>query len=147
MGKLRRYESGWGIDNLRHDVDRLFDSFFGRWSGEGYGAVWIPAIDLEETRDAIFVRAEIPGMTKEEIKIQTVGDKLMISGERKHEAEEKDRHFHRVERAYGKFQRVLQLPVEVQSDKATASYKDGVLQITFPKSEKAKAREIEIELK
>lgn len=147
MSKIKRYEPAWGIDSFRRDMDRLFDSFFGRWPSEEYATLWAPAIDVEETKDSLIVRAEIPGMTKEDIKIQTVGDTLVISGERKHESEEKDRHFHRVERAYGKFQRMMQLPIEVQSDKAKASYKDGVLEIIFPKSEKAKAREIEIEVK
>lgn len=147
MSKIKRYEPAWGIDSFRRDMDRLFDSFFGRWPSEEYATLWAPAIDVEETKDSLIVRAEIPGMTKEDIKIQTVGDTLVISGERKHESEEKDRHFHRVERAYGKFQRTMQMPIEVQSDKAKASYKDGVLEITFPKSEKARAREIEIEVK
>jgi len=146
-GKIKRYEPFWGLESLRRDMDRLFDSFLGRMPSEEYAALWTPAVDVEETKDSLVVRAEIPGMSKEEIKIQTVGDNLVISGERKHEAEEKDRHFHRVERTYGKFQRALALPVEVEPDKAKASYKEGVLEITFPKSEKARAKEIEIEVK
>lgn len=147
MSKIKRYEPLWGIDTFRRDMDRLFDSFFGHGPSEEYATLWAPAVDIEETKDSVVIRAEIPGMNKEDIKIQTVGDALVITGERKHESEEKDRHFHRVERAYGKFQRMMQLPVEVESDKAKASYKDGVLEIIFPKSEKAKAREIEIEVK
>ncbi|TKJ43315.1 molecular chaperone [candidate division TA06 bacterium B3_TA06] len=145
MGKIKRYDPFWGIDSFRRDMDRLFDSFFGRWPSEGYPTLWGPAVDIEETKDSLVVRAEIPGMKKEDIKIQTVGDNLVISGERRHEAEEKDRHFHRVEHAYGKFQRVVSLPIEVESDKAKASYKEGVLEITFPKSDKARAKEIEVE--
>jgi len=143
-GKIKRYEPFWGLEGLRHDMDRLFDSFLGRMPSEEYATMWIPAVDVEETKDSLVVRAEIPGMKKEDIKIQTVGEGLVISGERRHEAEEKDRHFHRVERTYGKFQRAFALPVEVEPDKAKASYKDGVLEITFPKSEKAKAEEIEV---
>ncbi len=144
MGNIRRYDPYWGIDSFRRGMDRLFDSFFGRGTEEEYATLWTPALDIEETKDSIIVRAEIPGMKKEDIKIQTLGENLLISGERKHESEEKDRHFHRIERSYGKFQRLVKLPLEVQSDKAKASYKEGVLEITFPKSEKAKAREIEI---
>jgi len=147
MGRIKKYEPFWGVDNLRRDMDRLFDSFFGRWPADEYKGFWAPAVDVEETKDSLHVRVEIPGMKKEDIKIQTAGDTLVITGERRHCTEEKERHFHRVERAYGKFQRALQLPVEVQSDKAKASYKDGVLEIAFPKSEKAKAREIEINVK
>ncbi|TET22756.1 MAG: Hsp20/alpha crystallin family protein [Candidatus Stahlbacteria bacterium] len=144
MGKIKRYDPFWGIESFRRDMERLFDSFFGRWPSEGYPTLWGPAVDIEETKDSLVVRVEIPGMKKEEIKIQTVGDNLVISGERKHEAEEKDRHFHRVERTYGKFQRVVSLPIEVESDRAKASYKEGVLEITFPKSEKTRAKEIEV---
>ncbi|MEA3312262.1 MAG: Hsp20/alpha crystallin family protein [candidate division WOR-3 bacterium] len=146
-GKIKRYEPFFGLEGLRRDMDRLFDSFLGRMPSEEYAALWTPAVDVEETKDSLVVRAEIPGMKKEEIKIQTVGDNLVVSGERKHEAEEKGRHFHRVERTYGKFQRTLALPVEVEPDKAKACYKEGVLEITFPKSERAKAKEIEIEVK
>lgn len=146
MGKLQRYEPNRGVDTFRRDMDRLFDSFFGRWPGEEYATLWAPALDVEETKDSIVIRAEVPGMKKEDIKIQTAGDRLLISGERRHESEEKNRHFHRVERAYGKFQRLVKLPLEVQSDKARASYKEGVLEIIIPKSEKAKAREIEIDV-
>jgi len=142
--KIKRYDPFWGIESFRRDMDRLFDSFFGRWPREEYETIRAPAIDVEETTDSLIVRAEIPGMKKEEIKIQTVGEGLVISGERRHEAEEKDRYFHRVERTYGKFQRVVSLPIEVESDKAKASYEDGVLEITFPKSEKARAKEIEV---
>ncbi len=145
MGKIKRYEPFWGFEGLRHDMDRLFDSFLGRMPSEEYATMWIPVVDVEETKDSLVVRVEIPGMKKEDIKIQTVGEGLVISGERRHEAEEKDRYFHRVERTYGKFQRAFALPVEVEPDKAKASYKDGVLEITFPKSEKARAKEIEVE--
>ncbi|MBN2378296.1 Hsp20/alpha crystallin family protein [candidate division WOR-3 bacterium] len=147
MNKIKKYDPFWGVDSFRRDMDRLFDSFFGNWPGEEYKGFWAPAVDVEETKDSIYVRVEIPGMKKEDIKIQAAGDTLVISGERRHSSEEKDRHFHRVERAYGKFQRALQLPVEVQSDKAKATYKDGILEVSFPKSEKAKAREIEIDVK
>lgn len=147
MNKIKKYHPTWGIDSFRRDMDRLFDSFFGHWPGEEYSTVWAPAIDVEESKDSLMVRIEIPGMQKEDIKIQTAGNTLVISGERHHDSEEKNRHFHLIERAYGRFQRMLKLPVEVQSDKAKATYKDGVLEISFPKTEKAKAREIEIEVK
>ncbi|MCK4333936.1 Hsp20/alpha crystallin family protein [candidate division WOR-3 bacterium] len=147
MGKIQKYDPFWGIDSFRRDMERLFDSFFGRMPSEKYAIMWIPAVDIEETKDSLVVRVEIPGMKKEDINIQTVGEGLVISGERRHETEEKDRYFHRMERTYGKFQRVVSLPIEVEPDKAKASYKEGVLEITFPKSEKARTKEIEIEVK
>ena len=147
MNKIKRYEPFWGIDTFRRDMERLFDSFFGRWSGEEFPTTWAPLVDIEETKDSLIVRAEVPGMKKDDVKIQVVGENLVISGERRHQAEDKERHFHRIERSYGFFQRVVTLPMEVEPDKAKASYENGVLEITFPKSEKAKTKEIAIEVK
>jgi HSP20 family protein len=86
-------------------------------------------------------------MTKDDVKIQITGDMLTISGERKREEESKDKTYHRIERSYGQFQRMITLPSEVQSAKAKASYENGVLTIRLPKSEEVKPKEISIEVK
>jgi HSP20 family protein len=104
-------------------------------------------MDIEETKNDIIVKAEIPGMKKDDIKIQISGDMLTISGERKHEEETKDKTYHRIERMYGQFQRVLRLPTEVQSGKTKAAYENGLLTITVPKAEEVKPKEIAIEVK
>ena len=140
---LIRWDPMREVNSLRDDMDRLFDSMIGRYPTE-HAAVWAPALDVEETKEAVIVRTELPGMKKEDIKISVSGDELCISGERKHEAEDKGKTFHRIERAYGKFQRALVLPADVQGDKAKAAYKDGVLELTLPKSEKAKSHEIAV---
>ncbi len=133
------------IDSLRGDMERLFDSMLGRYPHERVEGLWAPPVDVEETENAILVRAELPGMKKKDIKISLSGDTLCISGERKHKSEEKGRTFHRIEQVYGKFQRSLLLPADVVADKAKASYKNGILELSLPKSEQAKAREIAIE--
>ncbi|MEO0081044.1 MAG: Hsp20/alpha crystallin family protein [candidate division WOR-3 bacterium] len=133
------------ITSLRDEMDRLFDSMLGRYPVERPEPFWSPAIDVEENKDNIIVRAELPGMKKDDIKVGITGDQLTISGERRHEAEEKGKTFHRIERCYGRFQRSLILPADIQADKAKASYKDGILELTLPKSEKAKVREITIQ--
>ena len=133
------------ITSLRDDMDRLFDSMLGRYPTERPEAFWAPALDIEETKESLVVRAELPGMKKDDIKIGITGDQLSISGERRHEAEEKGKTFHRIERCFGRFQRTLILPADIQADKVKASYKDGILELTLPKSEKAKAREITIQ--
>jgi len=133
------------MPSLRDDMDRLFDSVLGRHPSERSEMVWAPVLDVEETKESFVVRAELPGMKKEDIRISLVNDQLTISGERRHEAEEKGKTFHRIERAYGRFQRSLILPSDIQTDKAKAAYKDGVLELMLPKSEKAKAREIAIQ--
>ncbi|MEO0004879.1 MAG: Hsp20/alpha crystallin family protein [candidate division WOR-3 bacterium] len=130
--------------SLRDELDRLFDSVFGRLPRERAETYWAPPLDIEENDDSIVVRVELPGMNKEDIKVSLSGDTLTISGERKQESERKGKTYYRVERAYGKFQRTVTLPAEVEGDKAKASYKAGVLELVLPKSEKSKAKEITI---
>lgn len=135
------------VSTMREDMERLFDSMIGRYPREREQALWAPAVDVEETNDAMVIRAELPGMMREDIKVRVAEDTVTISGERNYEAEQKDRTFHRVERAYGTFQRTIVLPVSVQGDKAAASYKSGVLELVLPKAERVKAREITVESK
>ena len=135
------------MSTMREDMDRLFDSMLGRYPRERAQALWAPAIDVEETNEAMIVRAELPGMKREDIKVKVAEDTVTISGERKYEAEQKDRTFHRIERAYGSFQRSIVLPMSVQGDKAVAGYKSGVLELVLPKAERVKAREITVESK
>ncbi|MEO0052870.1 MAG: Hsp20/alpha crystallin family protein [candidate division WOR-3 bacterium] len=130
--------------SLRDELDRLFDSVFGRLPRERGETYWAPPLDIEETEDAIVVRTWLPGMNKEYIRVSLSGDTLTISGERKFESEKKNRTYYRQERIYGKFQRTVTLPAEVEGDKAKASYKAGVLELVLPKSEKSKAKEITI---
>jgi HSP20 family protein len=133
------------VGTMREDMERLFDSMLSRYPRERVPAVWAPPIDVEETNDAMIIRAELPGMKREEIKVTVAEDTVTICGERKYESEQKNRKFHRVERAYGSFQRTIALPVSVQGDKTQASYKAGVLELVLPKAERIKAREITIE--
>jgi len=135
------------VSTMRDDMERFFDSMLGRYPRERAQTLWAPAIDIEETNDSMVIRAELPGMNKDEIKVTVAEDTVTISGERKYESEKKDRTFHRVERAYGSFQRTVMLPVSVQGDKAVASYKAGVLELVLPKAERVKAREITVESK
>jgi len=137
------------VGTIRDDIDRIFDSFLGRFrTGRvALDSFWTPLVDLEETKDSLLVRTELPGMKKEEIKISLEGDSLHISGERKQEREEKNKTYHRIERSYGKFERVIPLPTEIEKEKVKANYQDGVLEITLPKSERVKPKEITIEVK
>jgi len=145
---IMRWDPFKELSTLRDQIDRLFDSFFGRVpSIIEKETAWVPAINLEETDDSYVVQAELPGLKKNEIKVSITEDSVTISGERKIEKEEKGKTFHRVEMSYGKFQRTLSLPGEIMPDKAKASYKDGILTIKLPKSEKAKVKEIEVEIK
>ncbi len=108
---------------------------------------WTPAVDVYEDKDNIIINAEIPGVKKEDIKIELTGNQLTISGERKLEKEEKKKNYHRIERFYGNFMRTFTIPDTVQKDKISASYKDGILKVVLPKAEEAKPKEIKIEVK
>ena len=134
------------FSTLRNEMERVFDSMLGRYPRERVEGLWAPLVDVEETKDNIIARIELPGMKKEDIKVTLMNNILTISGERKHEAEEKGKTYYRIERAYGRFQRTIELPTDVTSDKAKASYKDGILELVVPKSEKAKEKEIAIDV-
>lgn len=105
---------------------------------------WAPMVDVAETKDEVIVRAEVPGMTKEDISVTLQDNVLTLRGERKQETEAKSATFHRLERSYGSFVRSFTLPTLVQVEKAKADYKDGVLTINLPKAEEVKPKEISI---
>jgi HSP20 family protein len=134
------------FSTLRNEMERVFDSMLGRYPRDRVEGLWAPLVDVEETKDNIIARIELPGMKKEDIKVTLMNNILTISGERKHEAEEKGKTYYRIERTYGRFQRTIELPADVLSEKAKASYKDGILEMVVPKSEKAKEKEIAIDV-
>lgn len=128
---------------LNREIDNLVSKFWGdldTWHGTG----WNPRVDAVESDHEFTVHAELPGLNKDDIKVTLEDDVLTIEGERKHEEEQKDKHFFRCERSYGKFKRAFKLGTEVQAEKIAANYKDGVLTLTLPKSEAAKPRQIDV---
>jgi HSP20 family protein len=136
------------FERMRREMDRLWDSFFegGSRRRTEEGGEWLPSLDVAETKNELVVKAEIPGMDPKDIDISLSDGVLTIKGEKRQEKEEKEADYHLVERSYGSFIRLVQLPKEVQSDKISASYKDGILKISLPKSEEAKKREIKIKV-
>jgi HSP20 family protein len=136
-----------GMTSLRREMDRLFDRFldFGpAWEGLEVAGEWAPKVDLSETKDAYVVRAEIPGVEQKDIQVSLQDQVLTIKGEKAKEKEEKDEHYHRVERSYGAFARSMRLPAAVEASKVTAGFKDGVLTVTLPKTPAAKGTTIPI---
>ena len=103
-----------------------------------------PAFDVSETENELIVKGEVPGMDEKDIDINISHGLLTITGEKKHEKEDKNENYHCVERHYGKFSRTMRVPFEVEADKVDATYKDGVLKVTLPKCETAKPKKIEI---
>jgi HSP20 family protein len=137
------------IEKVRTEMDRLWDTFlFGRPREGGLEETseWLPAIDVTETKNEFVVNAEIPGMDPNEIDVSLSEGRLTIKGEKKQEREEKEESYHLIERRHGSFARSITLSKGVESDKISASYKDGVLKITLPKSEEAKKKEIKIKV-
>jgi HSP20 family protein len=133
------------LGSLRREMDRLWDSFFGeRPLARAWEREWAPSLDVSETKDNFVVKAEVPGIDAKDIDISLTGDVLTIKGEKKQEKEEKEEDYHLVERSYGAFSRSIRLPAEVESTKIKASYKNGILRVTLPKSEKVKAKEVRI---
>jgi HSP20 family protein len=133
------------LNDLRDEIDRLFESPLAELArGSQLLSGWTPALDLYEDKDHFVVKAELPGMKKEDIEVSMHEGSLSISGERKSEEKHKDADVYRTERFFGRFQRTVALPTPVAADKVKAAYKDGVLTITLPKTEEAKPKQIEV---
>ncbi len=110
------------------------------------GSLWAPAVDIIDEKDHIRVRADLPGMKKEEIEVSVNNDTLTIRGEKREEKEIKEKDYVRSERYYGAFRRSFTLPAGVDPQKVNAGYKDGVLEITLTKREDAKSKEIKVDV-
>ncbi|HYG95642.1 MAG TPA: Hsp20/alpha crystallin family protein [Solirubrobacterales bacterium] len=145
---LVRWDPARELDALQGDMNRLFDSFFGRREGAaatGYGSRrWVPPMDLVETEDHLVLRADLPGVDRDEIEIEVKDGVLTVSGERRAQHEQKREGFHRVERSFGRFSRALELPKGVEADNIDASFERGVLEVRMPKPAERKPTRIEI---
>ena len=142
---ITRWRPFRDLISIQDEMNRLFDDFFERpvTRPEWTGGVWCPCVDMSETKDNVIIKTEIPGISKDDVKVSVQDNVLTLSGEKKQE-KEKDANYHRIERSYGSFSRSFTLPTSVQPDKVKANYKDGVLNITLPKSEEVKPKEIPI---
>jgi HSP20 family protein len=128
-------------------MNRLFDDVA---RGGGHGeptstTAWSPAVDILETENEIRVKAEVPGVAREDIELNIENNVLTLKGERKFERESKEENYHRIERSYGTFSRSFSIPSSVDATGIKADYKEGVLTITLPKTQKAKPKQISID--
>lgn len=149
MTGLRRWDPFLDNFSLRKEIDRLFEDNLGPITAPFSDRVavdWVPAVDIAETEDALHVKAELPGLKQEDVDIHVQGDTLTIKGERKYEHEEKKKNYLRKETTYGSFQRAFSLGVPVKTDAVTATYKNGVLEITLPKVEEVKPKQVKIKV-
>ncbi len=132
------------LTSLRREMDRLWEDFFGRRDLLAEEASWVPAVDISEDKEYVNVRAELPGIDPKDVEITLSGDLLTIRGEKKQRQEKKGENFHRIETRWGRFCRSIRIPVPVDPDKIEAKYENGVLNITMPKREEIKPKQIEI---
>ncbi len=145
--QLSTWPSFGGLSSLRSEIDRLFEaplSELARASQFLSGAA--PAVDVYEDKENFIVKAELPGMKKEEINVTLHDGSLSISGERKSEEKVEKGEVYRSERFFGRFQRTVALPTSVDAGKIKAQYQDGVLTVTLPKAEEAKPKHIDVQV-
>ena len=145
FGSLRRRGDFFGdLTDMQKEMNRLFDDFFGeRRTGMTEGQ-WVPAVDVSETESELVVRAELPGMTHDDIEVNLQDNVLTLRGEKKQEKKEDKENFHRLERSYGSFTRSFSLPAGVKQEDIKAIFKDGILEVSLPKTEEVKPKKIAI---
>lgn len=139
-------DSFWGLSKLQRDIDRMFDNFTnpGLNLDTEVMPTFSPACDVEETDSHYLVSFDVPGIAKENIKIELVDGMLTVTGERRAEQDQKKSSQHLIERSYGQFKRSFSLPAQIDNENVEANYHDGVLTISIAKAESAKPRQIKI---
>ena len=146
---VMEHRDPYRVSEMQGEVNRLLESFFGRPTtamaptGE---RMWAPAADIWEDKDNVVLTFEIPGISDKDVNVSITDGVLSVRGERRFDRAMKDESYHRLERVYGKFERNVQLPMPVQPDHVKAVYRDGVLEITVPKAEEVKPKQIKIDV-
>jgi len=150
--KLMRFHPSevWGLGpfeqftNLRAELDRAFGLAAGEFVRGEISQGWVPALDLREEKDTLVATVELPGLRKQDIDVSVHDGVLSIAGERSQERKADDPGCHRSERFHGRFHRKVTLPTPVRTEGVTATYKDGLLTVTLPKTEEARPKQIEV---
>lgn len=150
MGRLIRWEPPTGLARLREDMTRLMEDFFGEVSEERapMEMMRVPQVDVMDRDHEVVVRAEMPGIDKDKIHLEATTNALMIRAEMRKEHEEQEGNYVRRERRVGLYQRMVPMPVDIKANEVKAAYHDGVLEVTLPKTEQARAKQpvkVEIE--
>ena len=138
------------IEDLQSDLNRFFDSSLFNLSHNQQGAYresWLPSTDIHDSVDQLIIKADLPGMEKDDIEVTVHGNTLFIKGEKKHEEKIQDMGCLRSERFFGQFERALPLTDDIDSAKVDASFKNGVLTVTIPKREEAKPKQIKVNIR
>jgi HSP20 family protein len=129
---------------MQQEMNRMFDEFFGERRSELAEGSWMPVVDLSENESTILVRAELPGISQDDLELNLQDNVLTLKGEKKRETKEEKKNYHRTECCYGSFTRSFTLPAAVKQEEIMATFKDGVLKIRLPKVEEVKPKKIAI---
>jgi len=152
MSSIMRWDPFEEVGTLRRAVDRLFDDVMlvgrpARTAPNGLpAAAWEPAVEMFETGDEVVVRAEMPNVDPANVDVTVTNDAITIKGTVRQEEDKKDRSYYRRELRYGAYVRTLPLPAEVKGNESKATYKDGVLEVKIPKSERAKPASVKVQV-
>ncbi len=148
MSSVTRWDPLRELDDLQQRLSPLLGRASIKKEGDKREALtvaeWAPLVDIVEDDQNYIIKAELPGVKKEDIKVGVQDDVLTISGHRHYEKEEKDKKFHRIERSYGSFARSFTLPEDSDGDKVSAEFKDGMLKVLLPKTERNKPKQVEV---
>ena len=149
LGSFARWNPMRDLEDMQRRMSSFFDIAPAGNGGDKElltASEWLPSVDISEDDKEFLVKAELPDVKKEDIKVHVENGVLTITGERKFEKEDKGRKYHRIERSYGNFTRSFTMPEAVKADKVTADFKDGVLHVCLPKDERAKPKTVEIKV-
>lgn len=142
---LVRWQPGTDWSGFGTDVDRFFENFFRTRGGDSGGhRRWVPAMDLVETEDSLVLKADLPGLSQDDVKVEVDDNVLTVSGERRAEHQREEDGYYRVERSFGHFSRSVTVPDGIDEEKVTANFNDGVLEVRIPKPEERQPTRIEI---
>lgn len=141
---LLRWQPFSEMETLRHQMDRMFDELAG--ANSQITQAWTPAVELQDTTESIILRAEIPGVAGKDLDVHVTREAVSIAGETRQESKQQEGRFFRSEFRYGKFQRIVNLPVPIQNDRVQAEFKHGILTLTLPKVEEVKKKVVKINL-
>jgi HSP20 family protein len=146
---LIRWDPFREMSALQERMNRLMSDYRTRapWAEEEMAqGNWVPPVDIYETKESLILNVELPGVTKENLALEVKDNTLTLKGEKKLEKDIKEESYHRMERTYGSFMRAFTLPSTVQQEKVKARFKDGVLEVTIPKAEEAKPKQVRVEV-
>jgi len=150
MSSITRWDLFRKLDNLQKRLSTIFGRAPVKKDGEKQEALtvaeWAPFVDIVGDEKSVLIKVELPRVKKEEIKVGIQDDVLTISGERKYKKEEKDKKFHRFERAYGNFAGSYTIPEDSDREKVSAEFKDGILKVRLPKTDKVKPKQVEVKV-